>query len=186
MTTNTMFKTRSLTLTINGERYGPTQVPETLMMIDYLHEYARLSGSRLGCGQGLCRACVVLVDAPDGTSEELQTCVTSALSFNGKSIRTVEGHARRNAAGEVIALSPVQEAFLKHFSFQCGYCTPGFVNGATLLLEQLARKPIAAHELEARISDSLGVHVCRCTGYVRYFEAIRELILSQPGLVLQG
>ncbi|WP_087687450.1 (2Fe-2S)-binding protein [Pandoraea sp. PE-S2R-1] len=177
-------KTRPLTLTINGKRFGPTPVPETLMMIDYLHEYARLTGSRLGCGQGVCRACVVIVDQPDGTSQELQSCVTPALTFDGWTIRTIEGHAIRDAAGEVVSLSPVQQAFLEHFSFQCGYCTPGFVNAATILLEQFKRSPVEQKDLAARISESLGTHVCRCTGYVRYFEAVKEVALRTPGLVV--
>ncbi len=176
-------KTQALTLTINGKRYGPTQVPENLPMIDYLHEYAHLTGSRLGCGQGLCRACVVIVDKADGTSEELPTCVTSALSFKGKTIRTIEGHARRNEKGEVVELAPIQRKFLEHFSFQCGYCTPGFVNAAVVLLEQVRREPVDEAKVDERIMEALSSHICRCTGYVRYFEAVKDLIMNTPGLV---
>lgn len=61
--------TQPLTLHLNGKDVGPVQVPEGLMMIDFLHEYAGLTGSRLGCGQGVCRACTVILDKPDGTSE---------------------------------------------------------------------------------------------------------------------
>ncbi len=66
-----------LTLTINGQQYGP-MAPEGLMMIDFLHEYVDLTGSRLGCGQGICHACVVILDNPSGTSEEIRTCITGA------------------------------------------------------------------------------------------------------------
>lgn len=129
---------------------------------------------------------VAIVDTPEGTPSQLQTCITSALSFQGKHIRTVEAHAPRDAAGDVEMLSPVQEAFAKHFSFQCGYCTPGFVNAATVLLERLARHPIARHELESAIAGELGAHICRCTGYVRYYEAVRDLIESTPGLLREA
>src|SRR5690606_16590876 len=73
------------------------QVPANLMMIDFLHEYLDLTGARLGCGQGICHACVVILDKPDGTSEEIRTCITGALFFQGKQVRTVEAHGRRNA-----------------------------------------------------------------------------------------
>jgi aerobic-type carbon monoxide dehydrogenase small subunit (CoxS/CutS family) len=83
----------------------------------------------------------------------------------------------------ITALSPVQQAFLDHFSFQCGYCTPGFVNAATVLLERLAKSPVAASEVEATISEALDPHLCRCTGYVRYYQAVKALVLDTPGLV---
>jgi aerobic-type carbon monoxide dehydrogenase small subunit (CoxS/CutS family) len=88
--------TRPLTVTINGRRYGPIDVPEGLMMIDVLHEMLGLTGSRLGCGIGICHACVVIWDRDDQTSEEVQTCITGAGFFDGKRIRTIEGIARRN------------------------------------------------------------------------------------------
>ncbi|MCP2839667.1 (2Fe-2S)-binding protein, partial [Salmonella enterica] len=86
---------------------------------------------------GLCRACTVIVDKADGSSEEVRTCITGAHFFQGKKVRTVEAHAQRDDKGNVVALSPVQQKFLEHFSFQCGYCTPGFVNAATVLIERL-------------------------------------------------
>jgi aerobic-type carbon monoxide dehydrogenase small subunit (CoxS/CutS family) len=173
---------RPLTLTINGRRHGPIEVPEGMMMIDVLHEMLDLTGSRLGCGQGICHACVVIWDRDDQTSEQVPTCITGAHFFDGKRIRTIEGIAQRNEGGEIIALSPVQQAFLDRFSFQCGYCTPGFVNAATVLIERLARAPVPRAELEATITAALDNHICRCTGYVRYYQAIRDLILATPGL----
>jgi aerobic-type carbon monoxide dehydrogenase small subunit (CoxS/CutS family) len=172
-----------LTITINGKKVGPMPVPEGLMMIDFLHEYAGLTGSRLGCGQGVCRACTVILDKPDGTSEEIRTCITGAHYFEGRKIRTIEGHAQRDAKGEITTLSPIQQKFLENFSFQCGYCTPGFVNAATVLLEQLKRAPIERPQLEQRIEEGMGDHICRCTGYVRYYEAVRDVALATPGLV---
>jgi aerobic-type carbon monoxide dehydrogenase small subunit (CoxS/CutS family) len=176
-------ESRSLSMTINGNQVGPMDVPAGLSMIDFLHEYLGLTGSRLGCGQGICHACVVIVDKSDGTSEEVRSCINGAHFFDGKNIRTIEGHAKRNEDGEVVEMSPVQQKFLEHFSFQCGYCTPGFVNATMVLIERLKREPVAKDRLEQTIMDALNDHICRCTGYVRYYEAVKDLVLSTPGLV---
>ena len=98
----------------------------------------------------------------------------SAASFDGKAIRTVEGHAKN---GE---LSVLQKAFVDHFAFQCGYCTAGFLNEAQVLLERLAKKPLARAELEKTIAEALDGHICRCTGYIKYHEAVRDVILADP------
>ena len=174
--------TRPLSLTVNGRSVGPIDVPEELMMLDFLGEYLGLT-ARLGCGLGICHACTVILDHPDGQSEEIQTCINSAHDFGGKSVRTIEGHAEYDAEGHVMRLSPVQQAFVEHFAFQCGYCTPGFVNATTVLLENLKRSPVARRDVEKTIEQALDGHICRCTGYVRYYQAIRELILRSPDLV---
>jgi aerobic-type carbon monoxide dehydrogenase small subunit (CoxS/CutS family) len=170
-----------LKLKINGKEHGPIDVPEDMMLVDVLNEYLGLTGTRVVCGVGECGACTVIVDDAEGP-REVRSCITGAHSFSGKPIRTVEGHARRDAAGAT-QLSPVQQAFLDHFSFQCGYCTPGFVNAATVLLERLAKAPVRSDALEAAITDALDPHLCRCTGYVRYYQAVKQLVLSTPGLV---
>lgn len=181
-----MIATQALSLNINGKDVGPLDVPVGLMMIDFLHEYVNLTGSRLGCGQGVCHACVAILDHPDGTSETIRTCITGAHFFQGKKVRTVEGHGKRNDKGEVVEVTPVQQAYLNHFSFQCGYCTPGFVNGATVLVESLKRKPVAEDKVEETITQALDGHICRCTGYVRYYEAVKEVVMSTPGCVRKG
>jgi len=175
--------TRPLSLTINGKAVGPIDVPDGLMMVDFLHEYLNLTGSRFGCGIGVCHACTVILDGPDG-SEEIRSCITGAHFFAGKSIRTVEGLASRQ--GGVIAITPVQQSYLDHYSFQCGYCTPGFVVGATVLLERLACAPIPRSRVESVVSEAMERHICRCTGYVRYYEAVKDTILSTPGLTVEG
>jgi len=174
--------TRPLQLTINAQAVGPMEVPDDLMMIDFLHEYVNLTGSRLGCGIGQCRACTIIVDDPSGTSMELQTCITPAHFFAGKHIRTVEGHATRAPDGSITKLTPIQEKFLQHYSFQCSYCTPGMINGATVLLEKLERDPVPVDQIDQVIEDAMNSHLCRCTGYVRYYTAIKEVVLSTPGL----
>ncbi|NIF27293.1 (2Fe-2S)-binding protein [Pantoea sp. Tr-811] len=175
---------RPLQLTLNGQPVGPVEIPDDLAMIDYLHEHQNLTGSRLGCGQGICHACVVIVDNPDGTSEEVRTCITGALYFDGKRVRTIEGHAKADDAGN-LALNPIQQKFVDLFAFQCSYCAPGFVNAATVLVETAQRQPLKHSEVEDRIEASLGHHICRCTGYVRYYDATRK-VLDDLGLVKEG
>jgi aerobic-type carbon monoxide dehydrogenase small subunit (CoxS/CutS family) len=162
----------TLGITINGQVHAPTEVRDDLSMNDFLREYLGMTGTKFGCGAAQCLSCVVIVDEPDGTCHTNPTCVTSAASFHGKSIRTVEGHAKN---GE---LSPLQKAFIRHFAFQCGYCTAGFLNEGQVLLEQLAKTPVPRAGLEERIAAALDGHLCRCTGYFKYHEAVLDVILS--------
>lgn len=175
---------QTLTVTINGATVGPAEVPVGLMMIDYLHEYVGVTGPRFGCGIGVCHACTVIVDGPNG-SEEVRSCITGAHFFDGKKVRTVEGIAKPDAQGKPV-LTPLQQKYLEHFSFQCGYCTPGFVIGATVLMEKLKKNPIPVSRVEAEIGSALEPHICRCTGYVRYYSAVKDAILSTPGLTVEG
>jgi aerobic-type carbon monoxide dehydrogenase small subunit (CoxS/CutS family) len=126
----------------------------------------------------------MLFDTGDAPPREIRTCITGAHFFEGKSVRTIEGHAERDEQGNVVALTPVQQACIEHFSFQCGYCTPGFITGATVLVERLRRQPVARADVERTIEEALAPHICRCTGYVRYYEAVRSVILDTPGLVV--
>ena len=160
-----------LSLTINGRAHGPFEVRDELSMNDFLREYLGMTGTKFGCGAAQCLSCAVIVDDPDG-SYTSPTCIASAASFDGKSIRTVEGHARD---GE---LSALQKAFIQHFAFQCGYCTAGFLNEGQVLLERLAKAPVKRADLENTIADALDGHICRCTGYIKYHEAVREVILA--------
>jgi aerobic-type carbon monoxide dehydrogenase small subunit (CoxS/CutS family) len=164
----------TLSVTINGRTYGPTDVRDELTMNDYLREYLGLTGTKFGCGAAQCLSCAVIVDNPDGTSFTSPTCIVPAVSFDGKSIRTVESHAKN---GE---LSVLQKAFIAHFAFQCGYCTAGFLNESQVLLERLARKRVPRGALEKTIAEALDGHLCRCTGYVKYHEAVRDVILADP------
>jgi aerobic-type carbon monoxide dehydrogenase small subunit (CoxS/CutS family) len=161
-----------LAIIINGHAHAPTEVRDELTMNDFLREHLGMTGTKFGCGAAQCLSCAIIVDNPDGTSYTSPTCIVSAVSFNGKSIRTVEGHAKN---GE---LSALQKAFIDHFAFQCGYCTPGFLNEAQVLLERLARKPVARAELETTIAEALDGHICRCTGYIKYHEAVRDVVLA--------
>ena len=143
-------------------------------MIDFLHEYAGPDGlaARLRAGRVPC-----MRRDPRRTrrpSEEIRTCITGAHFFDGKRVRTIEGHAKRDDTARC-ELSPVQQKFLEHFSFQCGYCTPGFVNAATVLVERLKHEPVAKESRRRRRSCRRSMtHLCRCTGYVRYYEAVKD------------
>jgi aerobic-type carbon monoxide dehydrogenase small subunit (CoxS/CutS family) len=163
-----------LAITINGRALDPVEVRDDLSMNDFLREYLGMTGTKFGCGAAQCLSCAIIVDNPDGTSYTSPTCVVAAASFDGKAIRTVEGHAK---GGE---LSALQKAFIEHFAFQCGYCTAGFLNEGQVLLERLAQKPVPRPELEKIIAEALDGHICRCTGYVKYHEAVRDVILADP------
>lgn len=171
-------------ITINNEIYGPLDIDPEVTMLEFLHDYVNLTGTKFGCGQGVCSACMIIIDSQDGTSETIKTCITNAVHFNGKRIRTIEGHADTNNKGEIIALHPVQESFIKNYSFQCGWCTSGFTNHTVALMEKLTRNPIPKDQVEAVIERTLGEHVCRCTGYAKYYQAVKELILSTEGATL--
>ncbi|MEH2511164.1 aerobic-type carbon monoxide dehydrogenase small subunit (CoxS/CutS family) [Nitrobacteraceae bacterium AZCC 1564] len=164
----------TFSITINGQIHGPMEIRDDLTLNDFLREYLGMTGTKFGCGAGQCLSCAVIVDNPDGTSSTSPTCIVTAADFNGKTIRTVEGHAKNGQ------LSQLQKAFIEHFAFQCGYCTAGFLNEGQVLLERLSKQRIARAELEKTISEALDGHLCRCTGYVKYHEAVRDVILADP------
>ena len=150
----------ALSVTINGRTHGPTQVRDELTMNDYLREYIGLTGTKFGCGAAQCLSCAVIVDNPDGTSYTSPTCIVPAVRFNGKSIRTVEGHAKN---GE---LSALQKAFVDHFAFQCGYCTAGqIMSGLGCIAEGHANSP---DEIRVWMSGN----ICRCGAYPGIVAAI--------------
>ena len=152
----------TLGITINGRAYGPVDVRDDLTLNDFLREHLGLTGTKFGCGAAQCLSCAVIVDNPDG-SYTSPTCVVSAASFNGKSIRTIEGHAKD---GELTAL---QKAFITHFAFQCGYCTPGMIMAVKGLL---ANHP---HPTEEQTRDYLSGNLCRCGTYSEVLAAVKEL-----------
>jgi aerobic-type carbon monoxide dehydrogenase small subunit (CoxS/CutS family) len=162
----------ALAVTINGVLVGPTDVRDDLTMNDFLREHLGMTGTKFGCGAAQCLCCAIIIDNQDGTSHTSPTCIVPAVHFDGLSIRTVEGHAKN---GE---LSALQIAFIDHFAFQCGYCTAGFLNESQVLLERLARAPIARAAVESTIAEALEGHLCRCTGYIKYHEAVRDVILA--------
>jgi len=162
-----------LAVTINGHAHGPTEVRDDLTMNDFLREHLGMTGTKFGCGAAQCLSCAVIVDDPDGMSYTRPTCIVAATEFNGKAIRTVEGHAKDGQ------LSPLQKSFVEHFAFQCGYCTAGFLNEGQVLLERLAKAPVPRAELENTIAEAFDGHLCRCTGYIKYHQAVRDVVLAE-------
>ena len=104
-----------LSVTINGRAYGPREVRDELSMNDFLREYLGMTGTKFGCGAAQCLSCAVIIDDPDGTSYTGPTCIVPAANFNGKSIRTVEGHAKNGSFRE----NPFPEPFQMQRTAPC-------------------------------------------------------------------
>lgn len=134
-------------LTVNGEARSAEAEPRKTLA-DFLREDLGLTGTHLGCEHGVCGACTVIVDG-----DAVRSCLMLAVQANGASVRTIEG------LGTPDAMNPLQEAMRDNHSFQCGFCTPGFLMQATALLEE---NPSAT---EDEIRESLSGNICRCTGY---------------------
>jgi aerobic-type carbon monoxide dehydrogenase small subunit (CoxS/CutS family) len=144
-----------------------------LPLIDLLQEYLNLTGTKLCCGIGVCRACTVNCrSSKNAPLEKVLACSTPLSALQGQYIYTVESLANSQA------LSPLQAAFLRHFSFQCGYCAPGFLMAAQALIERIILTKATENQLDSLIETWVGENLCRCTGYVRYLEAIREVALD--------
>jgi carbon-monoxide dehydrogenase small subunit len=126
-------------------------------LADGLRERAGLTGTHLGCEQGSCGACTVLLDG-----EPIRSCLALAVQAEGRDVRTIESVASDDR------LHPIQSAFRKQHALQCGFCTPGFIMLALGLLE---REPDAS---EARIREVLSANLCRCTGYTPIVRAVLE------------
>ena len=150
------------TFNINGQKYEAA-IEDGDTLLDVLRDKLRLTGTKKGCDAGDCGACTVLVDG-----EPLNSCLLLATTLEGKSITTIEGLAQN---GE---LTPLQQAFVNEGGLQCGYCTPGMVLSATALL---ARNPDPGVE---EIKDALAGNLCRCTGYLKIWEAV-ELAAERMG-----
>ena len=156
---------RRITLHINGtERSGEAE-PRKLLS-DFLRQDLRLTGTHVGCEQGVCGACTVLLDG-----EPVRSCLLFAVQAEGARIETIE-----SLPSEPTGLHPVQQAFWEKHGLQCGFCTPGMVLTAKALLEH---NP-APTEQEIRLA--LEGNICRCTGYVFIVEAVQhaaELLRSE-------
>jgi aerobic-type carbon monoxide dehydrogenase small subunit (CoxS/CutS family) len=144
-----------ITLTVNGHTHR-LNVPPRLILADLLREELQLTGCKIGCDQAVCGACTVLVEGVPVTA-----CTSFVFELDGKALTTIEGLT----AGDV--LDPVQQAFLDHGAFQCGFCTPGMILSVKALL---ARHPDPD---ELLVRQWLNANICRCTGYQMIVEAVR-------------
>ncbi|MBV8083902.1 MAG: (2Fe-2S)-binding protein, partial [Chloroflexi bacterium] len=144
------------TLQVNGQPF-PVAVRPYDVLLDTLREQLNLTGTKRGCDMGTCGCCAVIVDGKPRLS-----CLTLTLEAEGHAVTTVEGlrHDER--------LHPVQEAFAGWGGSQCGFCTPGFVMTSVCLLQ---RHPDPS---DTQIKEAIAGNLCRCTGYVKIVEAIRD------------
>ena len=143
-----------MTCTVNGVRHT-LRVHPMRRLLDLLREELRLTGTKEGCGEGECGACSVFIDG-----ELVNSCLVPVLQVEGAEIKTIEG-----VAGGA-QLSAVQEAFIACGGAQCGICTPGMVLAAVSLLTE---KP---QPTDADIRHGLAGNLCRCTGYMKIFDAV--------------
>ncbi|WP_102960882.1 (2Fe-2S)-binding protein [Mangrovicella endophytica] len=162
-----------MAIRING---AEVQAPgdARVSLLDFLREHLHLTGTKVGCNQGACGACTVIIDG-----ERVLSCLTLAAQADGRSVTTIEG---LSADG---ALNPLQVAFIEHDGFQCGYCTPGQICAATAMLQEIERgmpsyvtadlaaerATLTAQEIRERMSGNL----CRCGAHNGIVEAIMQV-----------
>jgi xanthine dehydrogenase YagT iron-sulfur-binding subunit len=146
----------AVTLSVNGVPRQIT-VPAWTTLLEALREHLDLTGTKKGCDQGQCGACTVLVDG-----RRVLSCLTLAVMNNGTSITTIEGLAKDGA------LHPLQQAFIDHDAFQCGYCTPGQICSAAGLIAEGRAK--TADEIRELMSGN----ICRCGAYPNIVAAIQQ------------
>jgi aerobic-type carbon monoxide dehydrogenase small subunit (CoxS/CutS family) len=155
---------------INGQAVEAQPGDSDMNLIDFLHERRNLTGTKLCCGIGVCRACTVGTrNLPDALMEKTLACSTPVSAMQGMRIYTVEGLMLDGK------LSALQQSFLESFAFQCGYCAPGFLMASTAMLDHLRSNPVDTTQLDETIETWVGGNLCRCTGYVKYIEAIRKV-----------
>jgi carbon-monoxide dehydrogenase small subunit len=149
-------KKEILSFNLNGD---PVQieVEPHLTLLQVLREKLELLGTKEGCGMGECGACTVLLNG-----KTVNSCIYPALEAEGKNVVTIEGLTDGKGG-----LHPIQKAFIEHGAVQCGFCTPGMVLSACALLDEHP-KPT-----EEEIRDGVAGNLCRCTGYLQIFQAIK-------------
>jgi xanthine dehydrogenase YagT iron-sulfur-binding subunit len=145
------------TLHVNGQRYQLALDVRTTLL-DALREHIGLTGSKKGCDHGQCGACTVLVDG-----RRVLSCLTLLASVEGRDVTTIEGLAEADGT-----LHPMQQAFIDHDAFQCGYCTPGQIVSAVGCVNE------GHAETDADIREYMSGNLCRCAAYPNIVDAIKE------------
>lgn len=141
---------------VNGQSRS-ADVPPMKRLLDVLREDLHLNGTKEGCGEGECGACAVLLDG-----ELVNSCLVPALQVHGATLCTIEGVSKDGR------LHPIQECFLEQGGAQCGICTPGMILATQHLLSKYPEPTLV------QIQEGLAGNLCRCTGYMRIFEAVQE------------
>jgi carbon-monoxide dehydrogenase small subunit len=147
----------TVTISVNGN-VDSRVLPARLSLVDYLRDELRLTGTNIGCEQGVCGACTVLLDG-----RSVRSCLVLAVQADGRHVQTVEGLSAQGAP-----LSPLQAAFSENDALQCGFCTPGFLMTATDVLTEPALD-------EGVLREALSGNLCRCTGYEGIIAAILQV-----------
>ncbi|HEX3181750.1 MAG TPA: (2Fe-2S)-binding protein [Beijerinckiaceae bacterium] len=145
----------TVSMNVNGRQRSADIDPRTLL-VQFLRENLRLTGTHVGCDTSQCGACVVQIDG-----EAVKACTVLALSCDGSNVLTIEGLANGNE------LHPMQEAFREHHGLQCGFCTPGMIMTAVDLVRRKGNNLD-----EKTIREELEGNLCRCTGYHNIVKAI--------------
>ena len=153
---------RTISFTLNGKP-ASVKVDEERMLLWVLRSDLGLTGAKFGCGEALCGACTVIVD-----KQAVRSCSTPVKNVAGKQVLTIEGLGQNG-------LHAIQQAFLKHHAFQCGYCTPGMILTAYALLLQTPKPS------EEQITRHMEDNLCRCGAHVRIVEAIQEAAGAAKG-----
>ena len=154
---------KAITLFVNGTEYT-LQVKPSATLLEAIREDLGLTGAKEGCGEGECGACTVLMDG-----EAVNACLILAAEADGRQITTIEGLAQ----GE--ELHPIQQAFVDLGGLQCGFCTPGMILSAKVLLQA---NPYPSDE---EIKKALEGNFCRCTGYTKIIESVRAAARAMRG-----
>ena len=147
-----------LSFTLNGKRVEVAAAPGTLL-VDLLRDNLNLTGTKVGCREGECGACTVLVDG-----EAYNSCLMPAHKVQGREVTTIEGLQQSDGS-----LDPIQEAFMEAGAAQCGFCTPGMIMNAKALLSKNPNPD------EGEIRMALSGVLCRCTGYRKIVEAVKNV-----------
>ena len=159
---------QAVTLRINGQDHTIHVAPWT-SLLDALREYLDLTGTKKGCDHGQCGACTVLVDG-----QAINSCLALATVYQGKDIQTIEG------LGSADNLSPLQQAFIDHDAFQCGYCTPGQICSAQGLIQEGRAKTTA------EVRELMSGNLCRCGAYTNILSAVMEVLHDGQAVVDNG
>jgi carbon-monoxide dehydrogenase small subunit len=144
---------------VNGDEYE-LEIKPKMTLLQLLRNELHMTGTKQACMDNSCGACTVIVD-----KMAVKACSVLAMQVNGREITSVEGLASRDGT-----LTPLQDAFLEHHSFQCGFCTPGKLMSATAMLEEMP------DPTEEDVRRDMEGNLCRCTGYVQYLEAIMDVV----------
>jgi len=150
----------TIQLTING-REETIEAPPMKRLLDVLREDLHLTGAKEGCGEGECGACAVLING-----ELINSCLVPILQAEGAEITTIEGLVIDEK------LQPIQQCFLKEGGAQCGICTPGMILATHHLLDKYPQPTLL------QIQEGLNGNLCRCTGYMRIFNAVQQAALT--------